>query len=835
MGGLMQRSLFDCSRRARLLITTALSVATLSNAPAFAQTAEVEAQPSSGATSPQTSQSSPVNADDIVVTARRTSERLSDVPVSVAAMGEQQLNEKRILTDSDLQSATPGLTVRQTNSSNQISFSLRGQSVDAFSFAAPAVLNYVNEFNAQSTSASAFFDLDSIQTLKGPQGTLFGRNATGGAVLYSTKKPDDKFGGYLRASYGNFDNKLLEGAINIPGEVISGRVAAQYQKRDGYQHNLLLGIRGGSVDTFSVRPTIQIETGDFKNVTVYQYNYSGGYSASLRLKSYYGVNGSSGANGDPLNNFVNGQPVNNSLNFGLPSATLYPDGIAAVLEGGERFAQFGFSGLPSFYAAQKNYGFYDVFDDQDGRHRGRQHTVTNTTTFDLSDDMQVKNIFGYNYSFSRDNTDVDGTPFDPLQIGFGGGTGPGNPGDPAIGGRSAEGYSYRSQQMSDELQVSGTSGSLKYIAGLYYFKGKEYQRLALDFAPDYPAALGDNLGFFLREYTNKTTSKAAYAQATYAITDALNFTAGGRWTWEKTTYTPKDRVAGSYDPLQDDLNTSLGITGGTLKADKPSWNLSLDYKITPSLLIYAAQRGSWRTGGFNGTASSTDANGNPIPNSFAPETTYDFEIGSKFNGFVGDMPTTVNLAVYNQEIKHVIRAIYLGVAAVSGNVDKARVRGLELDASIRPAPWLQFGGTLAYTDAKYVKNTATVGDTIVQFGPYGDVPKWSGSVFGRVEHELADRSVVSLRGDLYSQSSFYFSNASATILPDTKIDGYTLLDVRAEWAKIGGSEISLTAYVKNLTDKKYNVGGFALGAVNGLNSVLPGLPRMYGLEARVEF
>jgi iron complex outermembrane receptor protein len=750
-------------------------------------------------------------------------------------MGAQQLTEKRILTDADLQTATPGLTIRQTNSSNQISYSLRGQSVDAFSFAAPAVLNYINEFNAQSTSANAFYDLASIQTLKGPQGTLFGRNATGGAVLYETQKPTANAGSYIKLSYGNYDDKLAEGAINIPGNIFSGRIAAQYQKRDGYQHNLLLGIRNGSVDTFSVRPTFQIDTGDFKNVTVYQYNWSGGYSASLRASKYYGVNGSSGAAGDPLNNYVNGKAVPNSLNFGLPSATLYPDGIAAVLEGGERFGPLGFSGLPSFFTVQQKAGFYDIYDDQDGKHRGTQNLVTNTTTYALNDKMQVKNIFGFNRSRSADNTDVDGTPFDPLQIGFGGGTGPSHPGDPSIGGRTAEGYLYVSQQLSDELQISGSSGRFKYIAGLYYFRGKEYQRLALTFAPDYPTALGGDLGFALREYTNKTTSKAAYAQTTYNILDGLNLTAGGRWTWERTTYIPTDRVPGVYDPKQDDANTALGITGGKLKANKPSWNLSLDYKVSPSLLVYAAQRGSWRTGGFNGTASSLDANGNAIPNSFKPETTYDFEIGAKFNGRVANMPATINVAIYDQYIKNVIRAIYLGVAAVSGNVNKAQVKGVEADASIRPASWLQIGATLAYTDPRYTSNTAVVGTTVVQFGPYGDTPKFTGSAFARVDHDMADGSNVSLRGDVYHQSSFFYSNAADTILPGTQIAGYTLVDARAEWSNFAHTGLTLAAYVKNLTNKHYNVGGFPLGAVNAIDSLLPGLPRMYGVEATFNF
>jgi iron complex outermembrane receptor protein len=822
------------------MLTTCLAGGLLLNVQAAAaQTAEAEIRAGTVDETTGQVQAEPTaptqgGGDDIVVTARRTQELLSDVPVSVSALSSEALTERRILSDADLQSATPGLTVRQTNSSNQISFSLRGQSVDAFSFAAPAVLNYINEFNAQSTAASAFFDLQSIQVLKGPQGTLFGRNATGGAILYETRKPDDEFGGYLRLSYGNYDNKLVEGAINIPGEVISGRLAAQYQDRNGYQRNVLLGTRNGSIDTFSIRPTIQLRLGDLTNTTVYQYTYSGGNSAGLRATNYYGVNGSSGVNGDPLNNFVNGQPVSNSLNFGLPSATLYPDGIAANLDDGAAFAQFGFSGLPSFIAAQENYGFYDIFNNQTGRHRGRQNMVTNTTTYDFAD-MQLKNIFGYNHSKSRDGTDVDGSPFQPLNIGFGGGTGPSNPGDPNVGGPTAEGYTYVSEQLSNELQLSGTAGRLKYIAGLYYFEGKDYQRLPLTFASDYSAALGGNLGFFLREYTNKTTSKAAYAQFTYEIADDLNLTAGGRYTWEKSTYSPADRVEGSFDVYQDDFNTSLGIFGGELKASKPSWNVSVDYKIMPDLLVYAAHRGSWRTGGFNGTASSVDANGTPIPNSFQPETTYDFEVGAKYNGQIGNMPASFNIAVYDQHIKNVIRAIYLGVAAVSGNVDKARVTGVEADAAIRLAPWLQIGGTLAYTNARYTKNTATVGNTVVLFGPYGDVPEWSGSAFAKAEHDLNDGSTVSLRGDLYSQSSFYYSNAANTILPQTQIDGYTLIDLRAEWANISGSQVSVAAYAKNITNEKYNVGGFALGAVNAINSVLPGLPRMYGLELSLNF
>ena len=243
--------------------------------------------------------SSGVPSGDIVVTARRQEERLQDVPVAVSAFGAEALAERRILSETDLQSATPGLTVRSVTSSNQLNYAIRGQSIDSFSYTAPAVVSYFNEVQAGGTTATAFFDLSSIQVLKGPQGTLFGRNATGGAVLYESAKPKlDKMEGYLTAGYGNFDNREIEGAINLPLSSFAAiRVAGRYQKRDGYQRNLYNGQDQGSVDASTIRGSLLLESGDgrFQNVAVVQYGRYKGRSLGLKMCS---VNG---ADGTPLN------------------------------------------------------------------------------------------------------------------------------------------------------------------------------------------------------------------------------------------------------------------------------------------------------------------------------------------------------------------------------------------------------------------------------------------------------------------------------------------------------------------------------------------------------
>jgi iron complex outermembrane receptor protein len=229
------------------------------------------------------------------------------------------------------------------------------------------------------------------------------------------------------------------------------------------------------------------------------------------------------------------------------------------------------------------------------------------------------------------------------------------------------------------------------------------------------------------------------------------------------------------------------------------------------------------------------ANGRNVPQSFRPETTYDFEVGSKFNGTIADKPAALNVAHFDQHIKNVIRAIYFNDSANSGNVGAAEVKGVEADGSARPAHWLQLGFSTAYTDAQYTRPNASIGGQSFTFGPYGDVPKWSGSLWARASMILQDDSELAARIEYYGQTKFFYSNASATILPNTEIPSYGLANLRLEWNNISGSDFSASAFVTNLTDTHYYTGGFALGAVTAINSVLEGPPRMFGVQTAYTF
>ena len=258
-------------------LASAISVfALLNSTTALAQVAEERAAVDAGS--------------EIIVTAQRRSETLERTPVAISVLNAETLAKQAIVTESDLQIASPGLTIRAGYNSNQLNYALRGQSLDAFSDTRPGVLPYFNEVQLDGVGggSSAFYDLQSIQVLKGPQGTLFGRNSTGGAVLFTSVKPGDEFGGYVSGRIGNYKSRQVEGAVNVPiaGDTVLARVAGFYEKRDGYQRNLFNNTRAGNVDRYGLRGSLTINLSDtIKNELVVDYLHSDGNSLSGLIDS----------------------------------------------------------------------------------------------------------------------------------------------------------------------------------------------------------------------------------------------------------------------------------------------------------------------------------------------------------------------------------------------------------------------------------------------------------------------------------------------------------------------------------------------------------------------
>ena len=866
------------AKRAEFILKTsasafAISVTMFAARPATAQdvpappSSEVQPVPSSPAQQPpaaaplqaiapteaQAPPAAAYDTQDIVVTAQRREEKLSRVPISVAAFNAQTLQTKVITSEQDVGQLVPGLQVKNGQTSNQLSYSIRGQTLDPFSGTSPAVLTYLNEVPySPYNTATDFFDLGSIQALKGPQGTLFGRNATGGAVLYTTPMPGDDFAGNLIVRGGQRNQVQVTGAVDLPiiKDVLLVRVAGDYTKEDGYVRNLFNGQTLGDKDNKSGRLTVVFKPTDrIRNTTLAQYSKFGGTEGSGNLYNYYTAPDGNGQqfinNGKTSVPNTTGVPLTSTLDtvYNVFSGLLFNKSGNNLgdsnLTPGPAIGPGRFPGGVEGYAQFSRANPYSAYLQFKQPHNAHSTFVSNTTEFDATDTMKIKNIFGYMDSYSRITSNLAGGPFGALYL-F---NEPNNPtglsgcGDGACGGQT-----FRAKQFSEEVQAQGTAfdNRLNYTIGGFYSHVTHHDVIPIHVGSEIDPNAGAAAAFGLPAdidytYATKDISKAVYAQIDYKLTDRLTATGGFRYTWENVS-------------LQQSEGSIFALTGASplgvvqkKHLSAPAWTFNLAYQLNPQNMFYFAQRGSFRSGNFNGTVVPVN-NANFFKNEYA----HDFELGYKFNGRVADLPLQFNAAIYEELVKNAQHAVYAVVggapAGFTLNVPRARTRGAEVDTAIRLARWLSLTGTGAYTDAKYTRGrvgvarlTGTPGD-FIDFNSYPDTPKWAGTLGADLSLPV-DESVgqIVLHSEVYAQTHTFFSSNDGSVTPGTRLKGYTTINMRLSWNNILGTKFSAGVYVKNLADKLYYVSGYALGAAGGYNTGYPGEPRTVAGEVSVKF
>lgn len=774
---------------------------------------------SSAVTVPALAQNAPEaeasDTNDIVVTARRRDESLARVPIAVSVLSGDQLETRSVRTDSDLQTSTPGLTIRQTQGNNSLTYSLRGQSADTFSGSPSAVVTYLNEVPLTISGASTFYDLASVQVLKGPQGTLFGRNATGGAVLYSSAKPTNEYEGQLRVRVGNLDMRELDGMINIPliDDKLLLRGAFDIYRRDGYIENRYNGEMLGRAKRESGRVSLTIKpTESLSNDTTFQYSRAGGSNTGASYTySVYGCG-----------------ETNNGFALTCGAAAMFGPGLDAILGDGAWEAFLAANpkayapGLLAYVDEQRRLGHYVTNHPGSAAHRGKDWMLTNTTQYELNSNLTLKNIFGASRSDVVSAQPQLGAPFITISTS--------NP----VSGEVGNELHVRS--VSNELQLQGTAldDALNFIVGGYLQRMRTdtiWPQTYFDLSP----VLAGNPVTNAFRVRNKTD--ALYGQATYDLSSAglegVRLTAGLRYTWERVSISQLPNA--TYTFGAPDQHNSF---------QAPSWEAGIEYQATPQLFAYLKTRGSFRSGGFNGAAQPVDANASEGGNRFASEKTQDIEAGLKFRGNVGGMPATLNLAVYNQWIQNVQRVEFpdpdgpgdIASIAVTANIPSEVVRGFELEGSLQTTDWLQIGGSLAHTDAKFTNGKISLFGNDFIYGPVGDTPKWSGVAYAQIGLPMDDSvGSINLRAEVYAQMGQYFSNAAASIAPRTRLPGYAIVNSRISWDNVMGSPFSAAVFAKNLLDKAYFAGGMTLAAALGHNAAAVAEPRTYGLELSAKF
>jgi len=852
------------NRKAMLLATT---MATMLATPAFAQASADE------------------DAETIVVTARRVEERLQDVPISISVFSQEQLSNRNIASSTDLATYTPSLAVNSRYGPDKSSFAIRGFSQDLNTL--PSVGVYFAEvvaprLNSNITSGNgagpgSMFDLENVQVLKGPQGTLFGRNTTGGAILLTPKKPTGDLEGYVEGTYGNNDAMRLQAVLNVPlADTFKVRLGVDRYKRDGYLHNKS-GIGPADfndINYVAARLSILAElTPDLDNyfLATYAKSDTNGYMGRIALCNRNGTGTSRDGN---------------------VSAATTPFRLAACAQ----LDRYGPNGL----------GFFDVLGtNPDPYIKSRTWQVINTTTWRASDTLTVKNIVSYGEARERYSFNLSGdhsllnvpnlftNTLIPFVTTY---PGPNKP----------QGAQW---SMTEEFQLQGNSSDdrFKWQAGLYYEKsapiGSQEQWTAVfanctdiySFKCTPYAILGGafaigNVSVARNNYY--FLNKAVYAQGTYNLTDQLALTMGGRWTWDKVR-TTGDGV-GTGNGLTNGTRvspTGLTVFGGqanqlrcsqaatptdpsvranlltnracfrefTQKSDKPTWTIDLTYKPVDDVMTYAKYSRGYRGGGVNQSNVGNEQ--------WNPEKVDTFEVGVK-SSFRGVVSGSFNVSAFyndfqNQQISVFINACTAGVGActtpapvgINGiqNVGKSKIKGIEADLMLEPFNGFRLEAGYTYLDAK-VKESNVPACDVARYDCVNAVYLQSGDeLFYSPKHRLTltgtytlplDESIgrVSLGATYVMTSKQYFSHnddhafsIGAIPFNASRLQATELLSLNLNWANVGGMPIDLALFGTNVTNRKYRVAASNSLATLGADYAILGEPRMYGVRLKYRF
>lgn len=772
-------------------------------------------------------ESGPSGITDIVVTARRKEESLQSVPISVQAFSGELLAERNIQDATDLEKMVPSLTT-YSQARDEVTLSIRGQSSSGASAQGqnPRVTAYFSEVPLQTGDGGGpgrFFDLQNVQILKGPQGTLFGRNSTGGAVLYEPTRPNDEWGGYFAGQLGRFHDREIEGAINVPvHETLAFRFSAKRAKRDGFTTNIVNGEELDDRNYFGGRASMLFTpSSNFENYTMFDYLSSNTNGSSQQIGGYnpniiLGSVPIGGGNVLPIFLAGNRTPMAN-LQGGDPNAI--GDAIAS---GG--FAFFPDPLLLDQLANQEKFGPRISQSGVDGLSKTKAWGITNITTLNVSDDISIKNVFGYRSYKQNSRYDMDGTAA------------------PLLDQVTPDGdWSANLRQISNELQLQGSTldGKLDFTVGgfLLWQKSPKEQRLV-------QVSIG---GPSLILSKPKERSQAAFGQLTYdlsdVVTEGLSVTAGYRYTHDY-----REVVTSNYrDPNWKPGGTwnmtpqNCGLIGGcptktTGSFNASSYNFNIDWRVAPQTLVYVTHRKGYRAGGVNPQAYG-------FGDKYDPEKVTDFEAGLKTDFTAGGMEGRLNLAAFLTKLKDAQvsqsrsaqnpnngQFMLVNMIVNAANAD---IKGLEADLTLVPFEGFDLSASYAYIDGKYKKFTDIATGQELTDRPFPFLAKHRLTVGARYTIPLSESI-----GDLSLGANWSYSSKYTIAVVDDPIGvqkGFGQLDLRADLHNIDNRDITLGFFVNNVTKALYKIGGVPIYTTLGTTSLLYSEPRTWGIQLRHAF
>jgi len=768
-----------------LLCSSALGISLFSASAAIAQsTTQAPAPDAPPANAAQATQpASAVDVGDIIVTARRVRESQQRVPIAITTFSQEALERNRIQTLADLQQFVPSASVTGYNSQNQEWFTLRGQGQTGFETGGgvgggPAVVGYLAEVPVNIAGPGLYYDLASIQVLKGPQGTLFGRNTTGGAILFEPRTPTDRLEGFGQVTLGDYGRREFQGAVNVPlTDGVAVRVAGQVGHRDGYTHDVVQDKDYQRRDFDSIRVGLKVTKGDFENYLLGTY-------------TDYRSNGSG---------YV--------LLFANPNNPALVAALAAQRALGIRRTQHSVTGE---------------------REKGQFLTFIDRASVRLSDQLTLRNIASFTHYRTLRREDEDGSPVISLDS-----TGP-FPGD------WQKDQKVFTEEL--QLQGTFMGDRLSLQTGAYYEHGSNpvNTTFSQQFAPSFflDTFRIDQSNTSKGLYGQGTLAIVPDLRATAGYRHTwdkvgFGFANAGSATQIPQPGDPCFSVFGSVYP-----NNCL-ISDHT-KDDGSSYTLGLDWQASAKTLLYAVTRQGYKSGGFNIIATQLGATNSAFFR-YRPERVRDVEAGLKTDWSLAAARGRTNLAAYYSKYKdaQVLTAAVVGSGGVQGvtaNAASATIWGLELENRLRPTPNIELDLMYSYMNAGYDRYITPLGNDLSNT-PYPNAPKNKVAAGLRFRLPLGTGA-----GDLWLGGTYTFQDKVYVGIgdngpgsPGNTQPSYSLVNLRADWYGMLGSKVDAALFVTNVTNKAYRVTQLDLFNALGFTSASFGEPRMFGATLGYHF
>ncbi len=735
------------------------------------------------------------DANEIIIVATRREQALQDVPLAVTAIGEDALRLNQVNSVNDVGSLTPNMisvpgTAGGARSAPQ--FSIRGQSQqERGGLSDPSVGVYFGDVAIARTQglSQTLFDVRAVEVIRGPVGTLFGKNATGGAVIIRPNLPTTRgFEGSAGITVAEFGTINADASANIPlGDSFAVRIGGATSNSDGYVFDEALGRNINDTKTYSLRASALLRLGTrFENIAMVNYfnendGGSGGYSPYL----------------NPAGSIAT-----------LAAARNYRPVADLLAEQRARGPLRINNGLPEFNDV-------DTFDFQ------------NTTTFDLTDNITLKNTFGIRNVNSHILVDLDGTEHPILE---------------------SEIFD-ESDQISNEFQIIGNFNQLNFIVGGYFFNETGDNNAASRILGVETGQESSNL--FVTGATNNrqlfdNTNYAVFAEGTYEILDGLSLTLGGRYTWENRQATILNRVIDTRCGFTVD-NDGNAATPEVNPGDGPGCRLDLDanfnaftYNVAASYepddrtLIYASLRRGFRAGGFAARATTEAGLRRP----FLPEFVRNTEIGVKRDWRFGGAFLRTNVAFFHSIYTNVQRQLADTTTAnpftVTVNAARARIQGIEAEVTFRPIRSLELSAFWGHIDAKFTDFIDPFTGADRSSTEFARVPKNTWRVSGTLD--LINHPTIGAVSftATYSGRNSYLDTDNA-VVPAGLIRPHEQVDLYLRSSGFLSRNLDLTLFARNVGNRIEELPLASVFPSIGFASRVSGMPRQIGVQLRYNF